>query len=68
MSRLEWLEVKQGTLIVFNGQFPHLSLANRSAQSRHAYTLHAVSGRAHYLEDNWMQRPMGFDPPYRGFV
>lgn len=68
MARLEWLEVKQGTLIVFNGQFPHLSEANRSAQSRHAYTLHAVSGKAHYLGDNWMQRPIGFEPPYRGFA
>ena len=67
MTQLEWLEVKQGTLIVFNGQFPHLSEANRSPQSRHAYTLHAVSGQAHYLADNWMQRPFGFDPPYRGF-
>ena len=68
MSALEWLEVKQGTLIVFNGQFPHLSQANRSAQSRHAYTLHAVSGQAHYLADNWMQRRHGVDPTYRGFV
>lgn len=68
MQQLEWLEVKQGTLIVFNGQFPHLSLANRSAQSRHAYTLHAVSGHAHYLADNWIQRRDGVDPPYRGFV
>ncbi len=68
MSALEWLEVKQGTLIVFNGQFPHLSVANRSAQSRHAYTLHAVSGQAHYPVDNWIQRKPGVDPPYRGFV
>jgi phytanoyl-CoA hydroxylase len=68
MGRLEWLEVKQGTLIVFNGQFPHLSEANRSPQSRHAYTLHAVSGQAHYPGDNWIQRRPGVDPPYRGFL
>ncbi len=66
MSRLEWLEVPQGTLIVFNGSFPHLSEANRSAQSRHAYTLHAVSGGAHYPASNWIQRGAG-DPPFRGF-
>ena len=68
MDRLEWLEVKQGTLIVFNGQFPHLSEANRSKESRHAYTLHAISGQAHYLEDNWIQRRPGIDEPFVGFV
>ena len=46
MSRLEWLEVGKGALTVFDGSFPHLSETNRSAQSRHAYTLHAVSGSA----------------------
>jgi phytanoyl-CoA hydroxylase len=66
MSKLEWLEAPQGTLIVFNGAFPHLSEANRSAQSRHAYTLHAVSGHAHYPADNWLQRPANF--PARGFI
>lgn len=68
MKQLEWLEVRQGTLIVFNGEFPHLSEANRSPQSRHAYTLHAVSGKAHYPADNWIQRQPGVDPPFRGFV
>lgn len=67
MSRLEWLEVAKGTLIVFNGSFPHLSETNRSAQSRHAYTLHAVSGNAHYPAANWIQRRLGIDPPFRGF-
>ncbi|MBC8056445.1 MAG: phytanoyl-CoA dioxygenase family protein [Rhizobiales bacterium] len=67
MSRLEWLEVAKGTLIVFNGSFPHLSETNRSAQSRHAYTLHAVSGSAHYPAANWIQRRQGIDPPFRGF-
>jgi phytanoyl-CoA hydroxylase len=68
MSRLEWLEVPQGTLIAFNGSFPHLSEANRSAQSRHAFTLHAVSGGARYPDSNWIQRRNGIDPPWRGFV
>ena len=68
MSRLEWLEVSKGTLIVFDGSFPHLSETNRSAQSRHAYTLHAVSGAAHYPANNWIQRRAGIDPPLTGFV
>ena len=68
MSRLEWLEVGKGTLIVFNGSFPHLSETNRSAQSRHAYTLHAVSGAAHYPASNWIQRREGVDLPLTGFA
>jgi phytanoyl-CoA hydroxylase len=67
MTRLEWMEVPLGTLIVFDGRFPHLSEANRSAQSRHAYTLHAVSAAAHYPASNWLQRRPGIDPPWRGF-
>ena len=63
----EWLEVKQGTLIVFNGLFAHLSAANRSAQSRHAYTLHAVSGKAHYPQSNWIQRQSVAGLTLRGF-
>ena len=66
MSRLEWLEVPAGTLIVFNGCFPHLSNANRSPQARHAYTLHVVDGACHYPADNWLQRPA--DHPVRGFI
>jgi phytanoyl-CoA hydroxylase len=65
MEKLEWLEVRQGTLIVFNGLFPHLSEPNRSAQSRHAYTLHAVDGHAHYPDSNWIQ-PQGM--PFTGFA
>ncbi|MDR7378465.1 phytanoyl-CoA hydroxylase [Rhodoferax ferrireducens] len=65
MEALEWLEVRQGTLIVFNGLFPHLSEPNHSAQSRHAYTLHAVSGQATYPASNWIQ-PGGM--PFTGFV
>lgn len=68
MAKLEWLEVRRGALVVFNGSFPHLSEANRSPQSRHAYTLHAVSGHAHYPSSNWIQRTAGVDPPFAGFV
>ena len=68
MAALEWIEVPKGTLVVFNGSFPHLSEANRSGQSRHAYTLHAVSGAANYPASNWIQRQAGVDPAFRGFV
>jgi phytanoyl-CoA hydroxylase len=68
MAGLEWLEVPQGTLIAFNGRFPHLSEANRSTQSRHAFTLHAISAGAHYPASNWLQRAPDGGLPWRGFV
>jgi phytanoyl-CoA hydroxylase len=64
MSTLEYLEAERGTLIVFDGCFPHLSAANRSPRSRHAYTLHAIRSDADYPADNWLQR----EQPFRGFV
>ena len=66
LDDVEWLEVEAGTLIVFHGCFPHLSLANRSADARHAYTLHAVDARSSYPADNWLQRPPTLPPA--GFV
>lgn len=59
------LPAKKGTVIAFGGLFPHLSAANRSAKSRHAYTLHLIDGSAHYPADNWLQRPA--DMPFKGF-
>lgn len=59
------LEASKGTLIAFNGLFPHLSSANRSNTSRHAYTLHIIDGAAYYPDDNWLQRPA--EMPLRGF-
>lgn len=67
-SKMAWLEVPKGSLIVFNGSFPHLSETNRSTVSRHAYTLHAVSGAAHYPPTNWIWRDAGFEPPFSGFM
>jgi phytanoyl-CoA hydroxylase len=57
--------VKAGTLVVFHGLLPHYSAPNRSAVSRHAYTLHATDASAHYSPNNWLQRPDTF--PARGF-
>lgn len=53
------LEVPAGTLVVLNGKLPHWSDVNRSGVSRHAYTLHCVSGAADYPDWNWLQRPAG---------
>jgi phytanoyl-CoA hydroxylase len=62
----EPVEVEAGTLIVMHGLLPHYSAPNRSASSRHAYTLHVVDARARYSPANWLQR--GDDFPARGFV
>jgi len=59
------LEARRGTLILLHGQLPHLSGPNRSAKSRHAYTLHVIDGACRYLPDNWLQRAP--EMPLRGF-
>jgi phytanoyl-CoA hydroxylase len=59
------VEVEAGALVVLNGLLPHYSAPNRSAHSRHAYTLHVVDGLATYDTRNWLQRRPGF--PVRGF-
>jgi phytanoyl-CoA hydroxylase len=50
------LEVKKGACIVIDGLLPHYSLPNTSGQSRQAYTIHTIDGKAHYPEQNWLQR------------
>ncbi|MDB5069377.1 MAG: phytanoyl-CoA dioxygenase family protein [Candidatus Eremiobacteraeota bacterium] len=62
----EPVEVEAGTLVVLHGLLPHYSAPNRSAASRHAYTLHVVDARARYSPANWLQR--GAALPARGFV
>ncbi|OGB04296.1 MAG: phytanoyl-CoA dioxygenase [Burkholderiales bacterium RIFCSPHIGHO2_12_FULL_69_20] len=57
--------VAAGTLVCFQGLLPHWSAPNRSDRSRHAYTLHATDGRAHYAAHNWLQRSPAL--PVRGF-
>jgi phytanoyl-CoA hydroxylase len=64
-EKLVPLEVKQGTLIVLDSLLPHLSRENRSARSRHAYTLHVIDASAHYPESNWLQRAA--EMPLKGF-
>jgi phytanoyl-CoA hydroxylase len=64
-TELVCLEVKQGTLILLHGLLPHLSGANHSPQSRHAYALHIIDGTSEYSKNNWLQRNAAM--PLRGF-
>jgi phytanoyl-CoA hydroxylase len=57
------LEVRAGTLVLLHGLLPHWSDVNRSASSRHAYSVHCISARAHYPSWNWLRR--GDDLPLR---
>ena len=58
-------EAAAGTLVIFDGRAPHLSAANRSSKSRHAYTLHVIDRNCHYPAENWLQRSDNL--PLRGF-
>ena len=58
-------EAPAGTLVIFDGRAPHLSAANHSDKSRHAYTLHVIDRACRYPESNWLQR--GDHLPLRGF-
>ncbi len=49
------LEVKKGTLVVFNGLLPHFSAPNLSDKSRHAFTLHMTCANTQYADENWLQ-------------
>jgi phytanoyl-CoA hydroxylase len=60
------LEAPKGTCIVLHPLLPHRSGANRSARSRHAYSLHVIDARARYHPDNWLRR--GPALPLRGFA
>lgn len=59
------LEAPAGTLVLLHGLLPHLSGANHSGKSRHAYSVHMIDGTAAYPATNWLQR--GADMPLRGF-
>lgn len=56
LTKLVPLEVKKGSLIVLHGLVPHLSYANLSKHSRHAYTLHIIDRNWVYPANNWLQR------------
>jgi phytanoyl-CoA hydroxylase len=60
----EPVEVKAGSLVIFQGLLPHYSAPNRSSKSRQAYTLHVTDGDASYAKENWLQSDT---LPLRGF-
>lgn len=59
------LEAPKGTLVLLHGLLPHLSGANTSPKSRHAFALHVVDRAARWSPDNWLRRAA--DMPVRGF-
>lgn len=59
------LEVPKGTAIALHSRLPHMSFANTSGKSRHAYTLHLMDSSSRYSEQNWLQR--GDHLPFRKF-
>ncbi|TYZ68541.1 hypothetical protein PybrP1_007696 [[Pythium] brassicae (nom. inval.)] len=59
------LETKKGDLVLLHSSFVHFSNANRSRNSRHAYSIHVVeSDGVHYPVDNWLQTTPG-NPPFK---
>ena len=58
-------EAKAGSMVMFDGRAPHLSGANLSDISRHAYTVHVMDRACRYPAENWLQRGPGL--PFRGF-
>jgi len=58
------VEVKAGSLIVFDGLLPHYSAPNRSPKSRQAFTLHVTDGECEYAMENWLHANT---LPLRGF-
>lgn len=65
LTQMVPMEVPKGTLIVLHSRVPHMSYANTSPKSRHAYTLHLIDSSSAYPLDNWLQRDPNF--PARGF-
>lgn len=54
-SDLVPLPVPAGTMVILHGLLPHWSDVNRSATSRHAYSLHCIDATTTYPDWNWIQ-------------
>lgn len=50
------LEVRAGSLVIFDDHMPHYSSQNRSMRSRHAFTMHFADPASRWPETNWLQR------------
>ena len=64
-SKLVPIEASAGTMVILHGLLPHMSYANRSSHTRHAYTMHLIEASADYPKWNWLQRSP--EIPLRGF-
>lgn len=64
LSKMVPLEVKKGTLIILHGHIPHMSYANYSSKSRHAFTLHVIDSSSSFPRDNWLRSE---ELPFKGF-
>jgi len=49
------VEVKVGSLVVFQGRLPHYSAPNHSSKSRQASTLHVTDAESEYAPETWLQ-------------
>ncbi|XP_063986694.1 phytanoyl-CoA dioxygenase domain-containing protein 1 homolog isoform X2 [Diachasmimorpha longicaudata] len=67
MSNFRPVTVRKGTCILIDGQVVHFSKANKSENSRHAYTFHIIeTTNVRYSKENWLQPPpSGFPLLYR---
>jgi len=50
------VEVPAGSVVLFNDHMPHYSSQNRSAFSRHAFTMHVSEKNTTWSDANWLQR------------
>ena len=57
------LECKAGSLVLIHHAVVHFSHDNKSANTRHAYSIHVVEGGNDtvYPADNWLQRDTPFN-------
>ena len=63
LSKMIPLEMNEGSVVVFDGAFVHMSYDNKSSKSRHALTLHAMDAETStWSSENWLQRSTPFRP------
>lgn len=55
LNQMVPLEVSKGSIIFFHGLFPHMSHANTSPHSRHAYSMHLMDRQDEFLSTNWIR-------------
>ena len=63
------LPVKAGDVVLIHGEVNHMSLGNKSPDSRHTYQLHLIEGPSEgitWSPTNWLQYPKGEEFPKLG--